>query len=168
MGGVDNWFGANNSKNFDYTTNIATDQNYAYQTLATNMRGFIQNARNGNSFVVANSELRFPVFKYFYRRPIRADFIENFQLMTFVDGGTAWTGTSPYQDTNSLNTTVIGNAQTPLIITLNIQHNPLIGGYGWGVRTRLFGYFVRIDRAWGVQDGVILAPITYLSFSLDF
>ena len=168
MGGVDNWFGANNPRNFDYTTNIATDQNYAYQTLATNMRGFIQNARNGNSFVVGNSELRFPVFKYLYKRPIRADFIENFQLMTFVDVGTAWTGTSPYDDTNSLNTTVIGNAQTPLIITLNIQHNPIIGGYGFGVRTRLFGYFIRIDRAWGVQDGVVLSPITYLSLSLDF
>ena len=168
MGGVDNWFGANNPKNFDYTTNIATDQNYAYQTLATNMRGFIQNARNGNSFVVANSELRFPIFKYLYKRPIRADFIENFQIMTFADVGTAWTGRSPYEDTNSLNTTVVGNANTPLIITLNIQHNPIIGGYGWGIRTRLFGYFIRLDRAWGVQDGVILTPITYLSLSLDF
>jgi hypothetical protein len=168
MGGVDNWFGANNPRNFDYTTNIATDQNYAYQTLATNMRGFIQNARNGNSFIVGNSELRFPIFKYLYKRPIRADFIENFQLMTFLDVGTAWTGKSPYDDTNSLNTTVIGNAQSTVIITLNTQHNPIIGGYGWGVRTRLFGYFIRLDRAWGVQDGVVLTPITYLSLSLDF
>ena len=168
MGGVDNWFGANNPQNFDHTTNIATDQNYAYQTLATNMRGFIQNARNGNSFVVVNSELRFPIFKYLYKRPIRADFIENFQIVSFADVGTAWTGRSPYDDTNSLNTTVIGNAQTPLIITLNIQHNPLIGGGGMGIRTRLFGYFIRIDRAWGMQDGVVLTPITYLSLSLDF
>ncbi|MCX6296592.1 MAG: hypothetical protein NTX97_11090, partial [Bacteroidetes bacterium] len=35
MGGVDNWF----NPKFDNTTNIATDQNYTYQTLATNMRG---------------------------------------------------------------------------------------------------------------------------------
>ncbi len=168
MGGVDNWFGANNPKNFDYTTNIATDQNYAYQTLATNMRGFIQNARNGNSFLVYNSELRLPIFKYLYKRPIRADFIENFQLVAFTDVGTAWTGRSPYDDTNSLNSTVISSPQSSLVITLNVQHNPLIGGYGWGVRTRLFGYFIRIDRAWGVQDGVILKPITYLSLSLDF
>ena len=164
MGGVDNWFGAK----FDNTTNIATDQNYAYQTLATNMRGFIQNARNGNSFLVDNTELRFPIFKYLYKRPIRSDFIENFQIIGFGDIGTAWNGPSPYSDSNALNTTVIGNSQTPLVITLNTQHNPIIGGYGLGLRTRLFGYFIRVDRAWGVEDGVVLKPITYISLSLDF
>ena len=164
MGGVDNWFNAK----FDNTTNIATDQNYTYQTLATNMRGFYQNARNGNSFAVLNSELRLPVFKYFFKRPIRSDFIQNFQIIAFTDIGTAWTGNSPYDANNSLNTQVIGSAITPLIITLNTQHNPLIGGYGWGVRSRVFGYFIRVDRAWGVQDGIILKPIWYLSLSLDF
>lgn len=164
MGGVDNWF----MPKFDNTTNIATNQNYAYQTLATNMRGFFQNARNGNSFAVFNSELRFPVFKYLSRNPIRSDFFQNFQFMLFTDVGTAWTGYSPYSDNNSLNTTVIGSSQTPLIITLNTQHNPFVAGYGWGIRSRIFGYFIRLDRAWGVQDGVVLKPITQISLSLDF
>ncbi|MFL5765313.1 MAG: hypothetical protein ACJ77K_15320 [Bacteroidia bacterium] len=164
MGGVDNWF----TPKFDNTTNIATDQHYAYQTLATNMRGFYQNVRNGNSFAVINSELRWPIFKYFFKRPIRADFIQNFQVIAFGDLGTAWTGTSPYSEDNSLNTTVIGSNITPLIITLKTQHNPLVGGYGWGVRSRIFGYFIRLDRAWGVQDGIIMKPIWYLSLSLDF
>ncbi len=164
MGGVDNWF----MPKFDNTTNIATNQNYAFQTLATNMRGFFQNARNGNSFAVINSELRFPLFKYFSKNPIRSDFAQNFQVIAFTDIGTAWTGYSPYSDNNSLNTTTIGTPQTPLIITLNTQHNPIIGGYGWGVRSRIFGYFIRLDRAWGVQDGVVQKPITYISLSLDF
>ena len=164
MGGVDNWF----NPKFDNTTNIATDQNYTYQTLATNMRGFYQNVRNGNSFVVINSELRFPIFKYFFKRPIRSDFIQNFQIIGFGDLGTAWTGNSPYSENNSLNTTVIGNNITPLIITLKTQHNPIVGGYGFGLRSRIFGYFIRIDRAWGVQDGIVLKPIWHLSLSLDF
>ncbi|HSH64570.1 MAG TPA: hypothetical protein VLB84_01935, partial [Bacteroidia bacterium] len=164
MGGVDNWF----SPRFDNSTNIATDQNYAYQTIATPMRGFYQNARNGNSFVVVNSEIRFPIFKYLYQRPIRSDFIQNFQIITFGDIGTAWTGYSPYSSDNSLNTKVIGNSQTPYLITLNTQHNPLVGGYGWGLRSRIFGYFIRLDRAWGVQDGIVLKPLWYLSFTLDF
>lgn len=164
MGGVDNWFNAK----FDNTTNIATDQNYAYQTLATNMRGFYQNVRNGNSFAVINSELRFPIFKYLYKRPIRSDFIQNFQIIVFTDVGTAWTGPSPYSDKNSLNTTVIAPAGSPLEITLNTQHNPIVGGYGWGVRSRVFGYFIRLDRAFGVQDGIVLKPIWQLSLSLDF
>jgi hypothetical protein len=124
--------------------------------------------RNGNSFAVLNSELRFPIFKYLYKRPIRSDFIQNFQIITFGDIGTAWTGPSPYSDKNSLNTTVIAVPGNPLEITLNTQHNPLVGGYGFGVRSRLFGYFIRLDRAWGVQDGIILKPLWYLSFSLDF
>lgn len=164
MGGVDNWFAAR----FDNSTNIATDQNYAYQTLATNMRGFYQNVRNGNTFALLSSELRFPVFKYLYKRPIRSDFIQNFQIIAFGDMGTAWTGYSPYSKDNSLNYEIIGNTQTPYIITLNTQHNPIVGGYGWGVRSRIFGYFIRLDRAWGVEDGIVLKPLWYLSLSLDF
>lgn len=164
MGGVDNWFNAK----FDNSTPIATDQNYAYQTLATNMRGFYQNVRNGNSFAVINSEIRFPIFKYLYKRPIRADFIQNFQIIVFTDLGTAWSGPNPYSDKNALNTEVIGTSQTPLLITLNTQHNPIVGGYGWGVRSRLFGYFIRLDRAFGVEDGIVLKPIWHLSLSLDF
>lgn len=164
MGGVDNWF----NPRFDNTTNIATNQNYGYQTLATNMRGFFQNARNGNNFVVLNSELRFPIFKYLYKRPIRSDFIQNFQIIGFTDVGSAWTGTNPYDDKSSLNTTVIATPGSPLEITLYSQHNPLVGGFGAGVRTRLFGYFIRLDRAWGMQDGILMKPITYLSLSLDF
>jgi Tol biopolymer transport system component len=164
MGGVDNWLGPR----FDNSINIATDQNYAYQTIATPMRGFFQNVRNGNSFAVVNSEIRFPIFKYLYKRPIRSDFIQNFQIIAFGDVGTAWTGYSPYSSDNSLNTKIIGNNQTPYLITLNTQHNPIVGGYGWGLRSRIFGYFIRLDRAWGVQDGVIMKPLWYLSFTLDF
>lgn len=163
MGGVDNWL----MPQFDNTTNIATNQNYAYQTLATNMRGFFQNARNGNNFTVINSELRLPIFKYFARQPIRSDFIENLQIVSFVDVGTAWTGVSPFSDENTLNTITIVEPPA-LTVTLKTQHNPIVGGYGWGLRTRLFGYFIRLDRAWGIQDGIVLKPITYISLSLDF
>ncbi|MEO6884485.1 MAG: hypothetical protein ABI199_10745 [Bacteroidia bacterium] len=162
MGGVDNWF----SPSFNTNINIATDQNYAYQTLATPLRGFNQNIRNGNSFLLYNSELRFPIFKYFANRPLRSDFINNFQIIGFTDIGTAWTGPSPYSATNSLNTTIIpGN---PITITLQTQQNPIVGGYGFGLRSRIWGYFVRVDWAWGDVDGVIQPEITYLSFSLDF
>ena len=164
MGGVDNWF----TPRFDNTTNIAKDQNYTYQTLATNMRGFYQNVRNGNSFVVFNSELRFPIFKYLYQRPIRSDFVQNFQVVGFYDAGTAWTGVSPYSSNNSLNYKIIGTDQTPYLVTLNTQHNPIVMGYGLGVRSRIFGYFVRLDRAWGLLDGIVLKPLWHLSLSLDF
>ena len=162
MGGVDNWF----LPKFDNTTDISTTQNYAFQTLATNMRGFYQNARNGNSFAVINSELRFPIFSYLIQRPISSDFIENFQIIGFTDIGTAWVGKSPFSDSRSTGTKTI--YQPPLVISLYSQHNPLIAGYGWGVRTRIWGYFIRVDRAWGMQDGIVLKPIWHLSLGFDF
>ena len=46
----------------DKTNDVSTDQNYAFQALAQQRRGFPQNTRNGNSYVVLNSELRVPIF----------------------------------------------------------------------------------------------------------
>jgi len=162
MGGVDNWIGAN----FDYSIPIASDQGYAYQAIATPMRGFFQNARNGNSFAVANTEIRWPVFNYLLNRPINSDFIQNFQLIGFGDVGTAFTGSDPYSEDNTFNIQSI--VQNPLTITIQNQREPIIYGYGFGLRSRLWGYFIRADWAWGVDDGVILDPVFYLSLSLDF
>lgn len=162
MGGVDNWLFAK----FDNTIPIANDQGYAFQTIATPVRGFWQNARNGNSFALANAELRWPIFKYFLDRPIRSDFIENFQFVGFSDVGTAFTGSNPYSEDNTFNISTIH--QAPLTITIQNQREPIIWGYGFGLRSRIWGYFVRADWAWGVDDGVILDNVFYLSLSLDF
>jgi hypothetical protein len=162
MGGVDNWL----SPRFDQGTPIDFTMNYAYQALATNMRGFNQNARNGNNFVVLNSELRFPVFRYLFNRPIKSDFVNNFQIVGFGDLGLAWAGTDPYSDENSFYTRIIQDGS--LWIKVREQKEPLIGGFGCGARTRIFGYFLRGDLAWGVEDRRIKQPIFYLSLSLDF
>ncbi len=164
MGGVDNEFLT--GPQFDNSTNIDQSQNYAYQAIATNMRGFYQNIRNGNSFVVVNSELRVPIFRYLYSRPIKSDFIRNFQVIGFGDVGSAWNGISPYSSNNTVNSQVI--PASPLVITLTTQRDPIIAGYGWGLRSRILGYFIRADWAWGVAEGVVRPRIFYLSMSLDF
>jgi hypothetical protein len=162
MGGVDNWL----IPRFDTETPIDYSQNYTYQTLATNMRGFDQNIRNGNNFLVFNTELRFPVFRYFSNRPLKSDFLNNFQVVGFADVGTAWTGTTPYSSENSLFTQTISSGS--LLITVERQIDPWVGGFGFGLRSRLLGYFLRGDLAWGVDDGSIRKPIFYISLSLDF
>ncbi len=162
MGGVDNWL----FPSFNLSSSIATDQNYAFQTVATNMRGFPQNIRNGNSFFVYNTELRWPVFRYFFNRPIRSDFINNFQIVAFGDIGTAWTGTTPWSADNQLFTSYI--YRKPLFIKVEMLKEPIVEGFGFGARTRLFGYFLRADLAWGVEDGRVRKPIFYFSLSLDF
>ncbi len=162
MGGVDTWL----MPKFTTEAPIDYSQNYAYQTLATNMRGFHQNVRNGNSFAVLNSELRFPVFNFLANRPLRSDFLNNFQLIAFGDLGTAWTGPSPYSDENALFTRIIRTG--PIHITVREQREPLVGGLGFGARTRLLGYFLRADYAWGIEDMVFSKPVFYISLSLDF
>ncbi len=162
MGGVDNWL----IPKFNYDTPIDYDQNYAYQTLATNMRGFNQNIRNGNSFLVINSELRFPLFQYFSKTPLSSGFLRNFQLVAFGDIGTAWTGVSPYSPENALYTKYIQSG--PLLISVEVQKEPIVGGFGFGARMHLLGYFIRGDVSWGVEDYQIRKPVYYLSLSLDF
>jgi len=162
MGGVDNWL----LPVFNTNTPIDYNQNYAYQTLATNMRGFNQNIRNGNSFVVINTELRFPVFQYFSRTPISSGFLRSFQLVGFGDIGTAWTGLNPYSRQNALYTNYIDSG--PMHISVEVQKEPIVAGFGLGARTTVFGYFVRGDVSWGVDDYQVTRPVYYLSLSLDF
>ena len=163
MGGVDNWF----TPKFNYNTPISYTANYAYQTLATPMRGFIQNIRNGNSFALYNTELRLPVFRYLMNKPLKSDFFNNFQVVGFGDVGTAWTGKSPYDDTNSLNTQIVGGQSVTVVI--QTRREPIVAGYGWGIRSRLLGYFMRLDWSHGWEDGKISKKkVFYWSFSLDF
>ena len=140
--------------------------NYYFQALATNLRGFEQNIRNGNSFALINSELRVPIFRYLLNRPIKSDFIRNFQIVGFGDIGTAWNGKSPYDSTNALNKKVI--FQQPFLVTITSQNEPIVGGFGFGLRSRLLGYFLRADWAWGVENREVLPYRFYFSLGLDF
>ena len=163
MGGTNNWL----FPKFATETRIDNTQNWAYQTLATNMRGFDQNARNGNNFVVFNTEIRLPVFRYLLNRPIESEFIKNFQLVGFADAGTAWAGWNPYDENNVLYTRYVLSG--PVRVKVHFEKDPLIGGFGFGARTKLLGYFVKGDLAWAVEDGrVSKVPKFYFSMSLDF
>jgi len=161
LGGVDNWLFAkvDNSIPIDYS------QNYFYQSLSVPLRGFFYNARNGTSFGVLNNEIRLPIFRYLINRPLRSDFLHNFQVVGFADAGAAWTGSDPYSEDNTFNRVVI--QRNPLTITLVNKREPIIYSYGFGLRARLLGYFVRADWAWGVDDGVIQPRVFHFSLSLD-
>lgn len=162
LGGVDNWI----NPQFNQDIEVDYSKNYTYQSLATNLRGFKQNIRNGTSFFVFNSELRFPVFRYFANRPIKSDFLNNFQIVGFADLGSAWNGFNPYSEENIWNTKYI--YQGPIQIKIQTQKSPLVAGYGFGLRSRLFGYFLRADWAWGIEENKKPKPRFYISLSLDF
>ena len=46
--------------------------------------------------------------------------------------------------------------------------DPLVAGYGVGVRSVLFGYFVRLDYGWGIETRQTQDPMLYFSIGMDF
>ncbi len=169
LGGVDNWTNfSQNTPTFIPLNEIPINENedYAYQAVATNLRGFPQNIRNGNSFALINTELRLPVVKYFSNYPLNSSFWSNLQVVGFFDVGTAWSGWTPYSDDNAYGKDIIERG--PIVITLDTERDPIVAGYGFGVRAMLFGYFARFDWAWGIEDQQITQRIFYFSLSLDF
>lgn len=168
LGSVDNWINLNQSKVPTFNQSVAIDytRNYAYQALATNVRGFSQNIRNGNNFAVFNTELRWPIFRYLLGHPLSSGFLNTFQVVGFADVGSAWTGLHPFTDENAWDTEVIRNG--PMTITLDSYRDPIVAGYGFGVRSRVLGYFIRLDWAWGVENMEVQPRMFYLSLSLDF
>jgi hypothetical protein len=168
LGGVDNWMGYlfNNVNMFNSAIPVTPNVNYGFQALATNMRGFSQNIRNGNSFALINSELRWPIIRYLVGHPLRSNFLNSVQVVGFGDIGTAWSGKSPWDDFNGYATEKLTNG--PVTVTLDSNRNPIVSGFGVGGRAQILGYFVRADWAWGIDNNYILPRIFYLSFSLDF
>jgi hypothetical protein len=170
LGGVDNWINLSQGRTKTFLpfseTPIDETQNYAYQAVGTDMRGFSQNIRNGNNFAVINNEIRFPVFKYLANYPLSRSFFENFQLVGFFDIGSAWSGPTPWTSKNAYDHEVV--EQYPITITIDTQRDPIVAGYGVGIHTQLLGYFMRFDWAWGIQNRQIQDQVFYFSMSLDF
>jgi len=168
MGGVDNGILAN-WRFIQFNRDIPVDQsqNYAFQTLATSMRGFHQNIRNGNTFVVASTEFRLPIMQTLFARPIGGQWLQSLQLIGFVDAGSAWVGMNPWNRDNLIFQREI-NDGGDLTIIVQRDLSPFVAGVGWGIRTSLAGYFIRLDRANGFENGQFHRRIWHLSFGLDF
>ena len=166
LGGVDNQLLAT----FNNDVTIPSGD-YAFQTLAANMRGFQRNIRNGTSNVLINSELRVPIFKYLSQKPLTSNFLKNFQVVGFMDVGTAWHGNNPFNRNNPLNTVILprdNNPLTPVILTANYFKDPIVISYGVGARMLLFGYMLRADYGWGVETRVIQKPKLHIALGTDF
>ena len=166
LGAVDNWTKFKTEGMFDRSIQIDHKENYIYQAVATNMRGFIQNCRNGNSFAVLNNEVRWPLFRYLANRPIHSKLINDFQLIGFFDAGSAWTGFVPFKSKNAYDKYELQNGS--LTMTIDVDRPSVVAGYGFGFRTTLLGYFLRFDWAWGVEGRIILPRVFYFSLGLDF
>ncbi|MGF6845786.1 hypothetical protein QFZ51_001021 [Chitinophaga sp. W3I9] len=161
LGGIDNWL----NPQINTRTPVNLSENYAFQTLAGNLRGYKQNARNGNNVMLLNTELRLPVFATFIDKPINSAFLRNFQVTSFIDIGTAWNKKLSFKDANY---TTYDDGQG---ITTRIKEGflgPFVGGYGFGARTTIAGYFLRADAGWPAVAFFRGSPIWYFGMGVDF
>jgi hypothetical protein len=167
LGGTDGWLfpKANNSPQ------PAPDNGYAFQALAVNLRGFNQNVSNGNNALVINSELRLPVFTTLFNKPINNAFLRNFQVIQFFDLGSAWNGnygglSRPTQTIGGPNDPTNPGPLTVLLKAGGI--GPFAGGYGFGARSTLLGYFLRFDAGWQMNTFFGGKPVMNVSMGVDF
>lgn len=163
IGGMENWL----FPQFNSDIPQRNDENFAYKANIGQMRGFINNIRNGTSYLVTNMEVRIPFMQYFLGKNKGSSFVRNMQVTGFFDMGMAWYGLSPYSKKNPLNTVTLSN---PPIIRVDVEYfkDPAVFGVGWGFRTNVFGYFVKFDYAWGIETGRFQKPVYYITLGQDF
>jgi hypothetical protein len=162
LGGVDNWL----FPKFNDANRPDPDADYAFQSLAVNLRGFNQNVANGNNALVINSEFRLPVFATLLNKPINNAFLRNFQLVQFFDLGTAWNGA---YDKIRRPAVLYSQPNNPVVVRIKAGGiGPLAGGYGFGVRSLLLGYFLRFDAGWEMNGVFKGKPLLYFAMGLDF
>ncbi len=166
LGGVDNWIGAQT------TNDNQMGGNYGFIALATSLRGYKQGARKANNFGVLSSEVRVPLVS-FVKRPMQSALLKNLQGVAFMDMGSAWRGLLPtaentsttYSFPNYNNPNTSGNNNVFVNVTVP-NAGGLALGYGAGIRTMLWGYFVRMDAAWNIEGAK--KPIVYFAIGTDF
>jgi len=161
VGGTDGWV----VPKFEENTPVPQNSNFAYKTIAPNLRGFNHNVRNGQSFFLASAELRIPFLKYFSPRELKSKFLRNIQIVGFTDFGSAWHGLLPNSENSPITRTTITGPRVE--VSLDLDKSVFAYSYGVGARISLLGYFVRADYAWGV-DGITLKPKLHISLGTDF
>lgn len=168
LGGVNN----NLLDRFNTNTPTLRDGSFAYQTNIFHLRGFNSNIRNGSSYALVNTEIRIPFLRYILNPYRASSFWKNFQIVGFFDIGTAWYGASPYSDKNPLNTisaqSTSGNGSPIVTIDAQYYRDPLVMGFGAGIRAYLLGYMLRLDYARGFETNEFQDRIIHVSLGMDF
>jgi hypothetical protein len=169
LGGMDNWF-FNKKDARTQETPLGLDGLARRDVFMSNfiapLRGFALNKLSGNSHLLFNAEIRIPVKSIMPSES--SSLLNSVQLVGFTDVGTAWTGSSPFEKSNGFNTNVYGGKTNPFIATVTDFRNPFLVGYGIGARAILFGYFVKFDYAFGIENKEVKSPLTYLTLGYDF
>lgn len=181
LGGVSNWVGqkvneaennettaAQNPLALTTTESPIDNSNILFHEFVTGLRGFRLNEFSGRNTILLSNELRIPIFRVFSNEAISSSFLRNFQIIGFYDIGTAWLGGTPWDRNNSINKQEIDGGDGVFTAVIRNYKNPWLSSTGMGIRTTLFGYFVRLDYAYPIEDYILKDPNFQLSIGYDF
>lgn len=160
LGGQENWL----FPDFK-STNVLVNTPGFYR-LASSMRGFNYNVRNGNAFALWNTEFRYRPLGHLVKWNTRSELLSHLLLTVFSDLGTSWYGKSPFDLRSPLNTSVIQSGS--MSITHYNRKQPLVAGVGYGVRTSIFGYYLKFDKSWGYENAQWGRSVNYITLGRDF
>lgn len=162
LGGVDNPI----DPDYNNLLQPSPKNNYAFQMLATNLRGYPQNARNGNTYFASNNEIRVPIMSTISNRTINSLFLKHLQIVGFVDIGSAWEGLAPLNQQSRKNTFYYPDPINPQsIVTVPYPFNSGVAiGYGLGLRMYAWSYLIRVDYARNIDNKGML----HISLGFDF
>lgn len=161
LGGVESWLNPLPQEN----TPPAPNYQWRFASIVTPLRGHPLNIRNGKSTLLINTEYRWYLFRSLQLFPT-SHFFQNLMVVAFGDIGTAWVGTSPYDEENPINQDIISNG--PITIIARYQREPFVWSWGWGLRFLILGYMLRVDIAYPYEEFIALPPVLLFSLSLDF
>jgi len=169
LGGMDNWLF--NQSNYEGIGNPLVgpegyNQDLIFMEFATSLRGFDYGTFYGTSAVLANLEMRVPLVRALSGGPIASNFFRNMQLTAFYDVGTSWSGKPSFDGQRSVRSRIV--KQGPFEVKLDEYLNPWLYSYGFGFRSMIFGYYVKLDVAWPVENYVVQNPRAQVTFGFDF
>lgn len=167
LGGVENWISnVDSNKIFNYNIPTLRGSDYAFQTIAAPVRGFLRNSRGGDKYVLMNMELRVPLFAYLIQKPISSEFFKTMMFIGFCDIGTAWKGNSPFSIDNPFNTRIVQSQQ--YYVTVVSPRDPFLYSFGVGIRCKILGHYIKYDHGWGLIENKFQKGMGTFSIGLDF
>ncbi len=173
LGGMDNWAfnrtyqsGRDSEGNENVLGTRAENQDILFVEFATNLRGFPYATLFGQNVMLMNAELRVPLVRTLSNAPISSNFFRNMQFIAFYDIGTSWSGKPPFESGSSVRIDRIKRGT----IEVDIKNylNPWLYSYGLGMRSVIFGYYMKFDLAWPVENFEVRDPRFMLTLGFDF
>ena len=148
-------------------SNGGNNTNFLYSKYL-NLRGYNLKKFDGFKALVINSEIKIPLIKTVIGKSITSKFLNNLQLIGFFDLGSSWNINSPFSKKNDVNTWFIREPGSVFQAEIENSKNPWLASYGFGLRSYIMDYFIKLDIAKPIEDYKLGQTKFHLSLGYSF